>query len=122
MRGFHKSDFHKLETELRKNRPEPRSAFLSQLASDARGRTRASGVGRRVALAAALTVGMLTLFASFGGVGYATSAADSFSVTKMARIIGVAPKAKHAKKAKKHVRRRPQPVDRLLRRLVDSLS
>ena len=55
-----------------------------------------------MALAAALTVGMLTLFASFGGVGYATSAADSFSVTKMARIIGVAPKAKHAKKAKKH--------------------
>jgi hypothetical protein len=62
-----------LESELRANRPEPREGFVQAVASDVRGRAR-SRSSFRVAFAGALTVGLLTALAGFGGLGYAATA------------------------------------------------
>ena len=102
MKRSWKSPNHDLESELRKRRPEPRSEFLSSLAADV-SRYRGNRMGARVALAGALSVAMLTIFAGLGGIGYAASAArQATSVTKVARVVGLS----HAKPAavKPHAR------------------
>jgi hypothetical protein len=84
---------HDFEAELRRYRPEPRPEFLEKLEHDLQEQGRSVGrprTVRRAALATVLTAGMLTVFASFGGVGYASSAAQSvFHVSKVERLAGI---------------------------------
>ena len=81
-----------LEGELRRYRPEPRREFLATLEQDLQAQ-RSVGRGRtirRAGLATALSAGMVTVFASFGGVGYASSAAHSaFKVSNVERLVGI---------------------------------
>jgi hypothetical protein len=90
VKRFRQGEHHELEAELRHNRPEPRAAFMTALSGDLRERMRRPRIVRRAALVTALTVGMLTLFAAFGGIGYASSAATAaFDVSKLGRLVGV---------------------------------
>jgi hypothetical protein len=83
---------------LRRYRPEPRPAFLAALSEDLHERMRRPRIVRRAALVTALTVGMLTAFATLGGIGYASSAAQTaFHPSKLARVIGIS-HASHAAK------------------------
>jgi hypothetical protein len=65
-----------LEDELRANRPQPRADFVKALAAEARTappeRTRAGRFGLAIALSGLI----LVVLASFGGIGYASSAAS----------------------------------------------
>jgi hypothetical protein len=94
VKRFRKSEYRDVEAELKKNRPQPRSDFLSALAD--RVESRAPGHARgRLALAGALSVAMLATFALLGGIGYAASAVSAVAqVTKVARIVGVTHSAK----------------------------
>jgi hypothetical protein len=80
------------EAELRRYRPEPRREFLATLEQDLHGQ-RSMGHSftiRRAAFATVLTAGMLTVFGSFGGIGYAASAVQSaFHVSKVERLVGL---------------------------------
>jgi hypothetical protein len=90
MSRFWQSEHHDIEAELRRFRPEPRPAFLAALGEDLQTRMRRPRVLRRTALATAVTVGMLSAFAALGGVGYASSAANSaFHVSKIERLVGI---------------------------------
>jgi hypothetical protein len=75
---FRRRHADSLETELRRNRPEPREDFVHELeariAADRRPAPRSSSFRGRVGLAGALTAAMLVLAAVFGGYGYASSA------------------------------------------------
>jgi hypothetical protein len=76
MRGFHTDD--DLERRLRRQRPRPREAFVETLSvqiRESRAARRAQPL--RVALAAALTLGMLAALGAVGGLGYAANAAKS---------------------------------------------
>jgi hypothetical protein len=96
VKRFWKSSNHDLESELRKRRPEPRSEFLASLAADV-SRQRGNRMGARVALAGALSVVMLTIFAGLGGIGYAASAVQKAKgVTKVARVVGWSHAKSHA--------------------------
>jgi hypothetical protein len=65
-----------LEGELRASRPQPRADFVKALAAEARTappeRTRAGRFGLAIALSGLI----LVVLASFGGIGYASSAAS----------------------------------------------
>ena len=65
-----------LESELRERRPQPRADFIGALAAEVRtappGRTRAGRFGLAIALSGLI----LVVLASFGGIGYASSAAS----------------------------------------------
>ena len=90
MKRFRKSQYRDIEAELERHRPQPRADFLSALVGslDERARRRSP----RFALAGALTVAMLAAFAMLGGLGYAaTLAKQATQVTKVARIVGIAP-------------------------------
>ena len=79
-----------LETELRNHRPEPRSEFLAGLTAVVEDRMRRPKTAMRAAFALAVTIGMLVVFASFGGLGYASSAADhALNVSKIGRLVGI---------------------------------
>jgi hypothetical protein len=87
VKRFWKSPNHDLESELRKHRPEPRSQFLASLAADV-SRQRGNRIGARVALAGALSVAMLAIFAGLGGMGYAANAAQQVvKVTNVANVV-----------------------------------
>jgi hypothetical protein len=58
-----------LENELRAGRSQPRSEFVSSLASDVRGRVRRTRVGMTLALTGLVIVAV----ASFGGIGTAAT-------------------------------------------------
>jgi hypothetical protein len=80
------------EEELRRYRPEPRGEFLATLEQDLHEQRsmRQPLTLRRAALATGLSAGMLALFASFGGIGYASSAVHStFHVSKVVRLVGI---------------------------------
>ena len=63
-----------LERELRALRREPRSEFLQAVVKKVEGdRYRRPSRSLRLGLAGALTAGMLTAVAAFGGLGYAAS-------------------------------------------------
>ena len=72
-----KFDKFDLERELRTSRPEPRVDFARELGNEVRSRraTERSPLGR-VGLAFALTGLIVVALASFGGIGYASSAAS----------------------------------------------
>ena len=75
MKGFWGSGTD-IERELRAARPEPRDAFVTAVADDIRHARRSRFARRRVAVATAIAVGMLSAFGAFGGFGYAASAAS----------------------------------------------
>jgi hypothetical protein len=90
MKRFWRNEHHDVEAELRRYRPEPRPEFLAALGADLDRRRRRPMAVRRTALAAALTVAMLSVFAAFGGIGYASSAAkDAIQVTKVGKLVGI---------------------------------
>lgn len=79
-----KNDGFDVERELRANRPEPRGDYTKALAGDVRTRgvterTRAGRVGLALALSGLIVIAL----ASFGGIGYASSA-GSHAVKKPA--------------------------------------
>jgi hypothetical protein len=89
LKRLRQRDHHDIEAELRRHRPEPRPAFLAALSNELRDRTRRPKA-RRAALVTILTVGMLTVFATFGGIGYASSAADNaIHLSKIERLVGI---------------------------------
>jgi hypothetical protein len=88
VKRFRRSANHELERELRKHRPEPRSALVSALAAEIHGDTRRRTLMPRLALAGALAVAMVTFFAVFGGAGYTTSAVQSIDVSRLAQAVG----------------------------------
>jgi hypothetical protein len=89
VKRFRRSENHEIERELRKHRPEPRSAFVSALAAEVHGDTRhRPKLMPRLALAGALAVAMLTFFAVFGGAGYTASAVQSIDVSRLAQAVG----------------------------------
>jgi hypothetical protein len=106
VKRFRQGEQHGVEAELRRYRPEPRPDFLAALKADLHERLRRPRIVRRAALVTALTVGMLTVFATFGGIGYASSAATSaFDVSKLGRLVGIShtshsAKVRHSRSAK----------------------
>jgi len=90
MKRFWRGEHDDIEAELRSYRPEPRREFLASLSADLDRRRRRPMAVRRTAFAAAMTVVMLSVFAAFGGIGYASSAAkDAVKVTKVAKLVGI---------------------------------
>ena len=90
MKHLRQRDHRDIEAELRRHRPEPRPAFLMALSNVLNERRRRPKAARRVALVTALTVGMLTVFATFGGLGYAKSAANNaIQVSNIERLVGI---------------------------------
>jgi hypothetical protein len=90
MKRFRQGEYHDLEAELRNCRPKPRPGFRMALSADFERRMRRPRVVRRVAFATGLTVAMLSAFAAFGGIGYASSAANSaFHMSKIERLVGI---------------------------------
>jgi len=79
-----------LERELRKHRPEARTEFVSSVAEGLGGRSIVSRPASRrfgrAGVALAITGLMLIAFASFGGVGYASSAASD-AIKKVQTIV-----------------------------------
>ena len=80
-----------LDLELRRHRPEPSRAFSARFQNEfGRMSVGRPPIARRATLAAVFTVGMLTTFASFGGIGYAASTAQTaFHASKVERLVGV---------------------------------
>jgi hypothetical protein len=68
-----------LERELRSNRPEPRAEFLASMVDRVGPGQRSTRPRLRLGFAAALTTGILVSLAAFGGLGYASSAAQSIA-------------------------------------------
>jgi hypothetical protein len=99
LRLLRKGEFQTLEADLREGRPAPPSDFVQLLAKRVqpqRTRTRL-----RVALAAGLTIGMVAALASFGGLGYASSAVKpAVGWVKVVKHV-VAPTKKSPKKTTK---------------------
>ena len=104
MKRFWQGEHHDVEAELRRYRPEPRPAFLAALGEDLHERMSRPRMVRRSALVLALTVGMLTMFATFGGIGYASSAAHSaLHISKLGRLVGIS-QPSHSLKVSGHSR------------------
>jgi hypothetical protein len=72
-------DKDELGERLRAARAEPRAEFLDSLVNRLESRRGGIGVRRRLAVAAALTVGLIGAVGAFGGIGYASSATSSFA-------------------------------------------
>ena len=68
-----------IETELRRNRPEPRDEFVTSLSEHVRTQRRTPRAGVRVALAGAMTVALLAALAPVGALGSAGSAAKGIA-------------------------------------------
>lgn len=86
-----KKDRDPVEQALRVDRPEPPEGLLAELTGRIPADRRAGG--SRTAFLAALTVFMLGSFASFGGLGYAASSAQS-TVKAVKRTVAPASKQK----------------------------
>jgi hypothetical protein len=90
MNRFWQGEHHDIEAELSTCRPEARPAFLAALGEDLDRWSRRPRIVRRTAFATAVTVAMLSLFATLGGIGYASSAANgAFHVSKIGRLVGI---------------------------------
>jgi hypothetical protein len=97
VKRFRQGEHHDVEAELRRYRPEPRPVFLAALSEDLHERMRRPRIVRRGALVTAFTVAVLSLFATFGGIGYASSAANgAFHVSKIGRLVGISHPTKGA--------------------------
>jgi type IV secretory pathway VirB6-like protein len=73
-----------LESVLRESRPEPSAEFI-RLLTGRINESRRHVAGRRIAVAAAVTLLMVAALTAFGGIGYAATAAEQ--VTKIARNV-----------------------------------
>ena len=73
MRSFRRRE-HGLEAQLRAARAKPRDEFREALVESVASQPSWARVRPRVALAGALTAGLLTAFSAVGGLGYAASA------------------------------------------------
>ena len=81
--------------ELRESRPIPTDEYIASVAGSVRGPHRVRGTGRRLAVAAVLTVIALVGLAATGGMSQASSAPQSVS-----KIVKTAFKSKPAKAQK----------------------
>ena len=88
-----------LESELRASRSLPRAEFVEALANEVRSRPPERSRLGRVGLALALSGLIVVALASFGGIGYASSAAShavkKASVAKHVRIVNSAARAQY---------------------------
>ncbi|MGE5691361.1 MAG: hypothetical protein ACM33B_12470 [Pseudomonadota bacterium] len=94
MRGW-KREHRKLEAELRANRAAPSHDFVRALSRhvEDRSRNRTLFALSRVSFAASLTVLMVGMLASFGGLGYAASApTKAVDVVKAAVVTNAKPR------------------------------
>src|SRR4051794_32008795 len=82
-----------LETELRRNRPEPREDFVraleARISADAPARRR-RGARARFGLAGAMTAAMLVVVGAFGGISYAAGGV-THAAHQLAAVITFAP-------------------------------
>jgi RTX calcium-binding nonapeptide repeat (4 copies) len=81
-----------LETELRRNRPEPREDFVraleARISADAPARRR--GARARFGLAGAMTAAMLVVVGAFGGISYAAGSV-THAAHQLAAVLTFAP-------------------------------
>jgi len=98
---------HGIEEELRRNRPEPRSEFVTSLAEHVRNDRRSARAGVRVALAGALTVALLAALAPVGALGSAGSAAEGI-VNAATRVVSThaRPVARHTPAASQYAHKK----------------
>jgi hypothetical protein len=98
VKGFRQGEHHDLEVELRRYRPEPPPDVLAAIVRNRQERLSRPRIVRRAAVVGALTVVMAAMFAAVGGIGYASSAANSaFQVSKLERLVGISHKSHSAK-------------------------
>jgi hypothetical protein len=98
VKRFRQGEHHDVEAKLRRYRPQPRPAFLAAVSENLHEQVGRPRIVRRAAVVTALTAGMLTMFAIFGGIGYASSAAHSgFHVWKLKQLIGISHHSHSAK-------------------------
>jgi hypothetical protein len=87
------------ESELRARRPQPRAGFVEALANEVRSRPPERSRLGRAGLAVALSGLIVVALASFGGIGYASSAAShavkKASVAKHVRVASTAASAQY---------------------------
>lgn len=96
-----------IEGELRQNRPEPRSEFVTSLATEIRSRRRTARPRARVALAGALSVALLAALAPVGALGSASSAAKGI-VSVATRVAGTQAAPNRAKSTAAQDQYRPK--------------
>jgi hypothetical protein len=88
-----------LESQLRANRAQPRADFVGALANEVRSRPAERSRLGRVGLAFALSGLIVVALASFGGIGYASSAASHAvkkpGAAKHARVVNSAARAQY---------------------------
>jgi hypothetical protein len=77
MRFWKRQSSFDLETELRRNRPEPRPEFVAIMAERVRARSQRRVPALRLAFVAVLTASLLVPLAAFGGFHYASSGTKS---------------------------------------------
>jgi hypothetical protein len=86
-----------LESELRASRSRPRADFVEALANEVRSRPPERSRLGRVGVALALSGLIVVALASFGGIGYASSAAShAVKKTTVAKHVRIANSAAHA--------------------------
>jgi hypothetical protein len=88
MRSWRRNRETGLEAELRANRPEPSRELVHQLEARVRQDGRQARGGFRIAVVAAIVVGLLASLGSVGGLGYAATGAGQ-AVAKARRIVHV---------------------------------
>ena len=88
MRSWRRNRETGLEAELRANRPEPSRELVHQLEARVRHDGRQARGGLRIAVVAAIVVGLLGSLGSVGGLGYAATGAGQ-AVAKARRIVHV---------------------------------
>jgi hypothetical protein len=90
MKFFRNRQQFNLERELRAGRPQPRADFVESLAAEVRSRPPQRTRIGRVGLAFALSGLIVVALASFGGVGYASSAVSHAVKKPAAKEVQVA--------------------------------
>ena len=103
-----------LESELRANRPEPRADFTKALADEVRSRPPERSRLGRVGLAFALSGLIVVALASFGGIGYASSAASHAvkkpTAAKHVKIVHSAARAQYGHYTPPKAKAKAKPV------------
>jgi hypothetical protein len=111
---FRKRDLEsQLESELRSSRPEPRDAFVRTVVGHVLGEARRSRLrtnARRVAVVA-ITVPIVLVVASSGGMSYAASSAvDVVETAKRVVVAPAKPKLRQVTKSAAHDQYKPEKV------------
>jgi hypothetical protein len=110
---FHKTH-RNIEHELRAHRPEARDDFVQTLADEVRSRPAERSRSGRIGLAFALSGLIVVALASFGGIGYASSAAKHVKVVAHSAAIaqygGYTPKVTPKVTPKAKAKATPKPA------------